>query len=138
MSTVIIELPPHREQTDFNLRRWTEVMADPEWVKIPGRIETDRYGNIIMSPPPAPKHGNFQAEVAHLLRQFLPQGRTVSECPISTADGVKAADVAVGLERTLAGISRASMLLARAGNLRGNPLAEKFGSRNSRENGALF
>ncbi len=89
-----IELPPHDTQTDFNLRRWAELLADRELAKIEGRIETDRHGHIIMSPPPAPSHGSFQLEIGHLLRQLLPQGRTLTECPISTADGVKAADVA--------------------------------------------
>jgi len=100
MSSVIIELPPHKEQTEFNLRRWAEVLADPGLEKIPGRVETDRYGNIIMSPPPAPKHGNFQAGIVLLLGEFLPHGRIVTECPISTADGVKGADIAwVSTER---------------------------------------
>ncbi|HEV8543560.1 MAG TPA: Uma2 family endonuclease [Verrucomicrobiae bacterium] len=94
MPGITIELPPQKQQTEFNLRRWAEILDDPELAKVPGRIETDRYGNIIMSPPPAPNHGNFQIEVGHLLRQLLPNGRTISECPISTADGVKAADVA--------------------------------------------
>jgi Uma2 family endonuclease len=94
MSSIIIELPPHAQQTEFNLKRWAEIQDDPELAKLPGRVETDRYGNIVMSPPPAPKHGNFQLEVGYLLRQLRPQGRTITECPISTADGVKAADVA--------------------------------------------
>jgi Uma2 family endonuclease len=94
MSTVIIELPPHQAQTEFNLRRWAEVLADPDLAKVPGRVETDRYGKIVMSPPPAPNHGNLLAEIVYLLRQLLPRGRTISECPISTADGVKGADVA--------------------------------------------
>lgn len=94
MSLVTLELRPRAEQTTFNLRRWAEVVADPEMARIQGRVETDRHGRIIMSPPPAPKHGNLQSEIGHLLRSLLPQGRTITECPISTADGVKAADVA--------------------------------------------
>src|SRR5512135_39085 len=47
-----------------------------------------------MSPLPAASHGSFQSEIAHLLHTLIPRGRVVSECPISTADGVKAADVA--------------------------------------------
>ena len=94
MTTALIEHPPQSEQTEFNLRRWAEVLADPELDKLPGRVETDRYGNTIMSPPPTPKHGNFQAEIVLLLRDHLPHGRIVTECPISTADGVKGADIA--------------------------------------------
>ncbi len=94
MATLTIELPPHRAQTAFNLRRWAELLADRELARFEGRIETDRHGQIIMSPPPAPNHGSFQLEIGHLLRQLMPNGRTLTECPISTADGVKAADVA--------------------------------------------
>ncbi len=92
--TLTIELPPRRDQGEFNLRRWTELLADSELARIDGRIETDRYGHIIMSPPPAPRHGRFQAEIASVLRENLPNGSVLTECPISTADGVKVADVA--------------------------------------------
>src|SRR6266404_4821653 len=94
MATLTIELPQHQAQTDFNLRRWAELLADRELAKFEGRIETDRFGHIIMSPPPAPSHGSFQLEIGRLLWTLLPTGRVLTECPISTADGVKAADVA--------------------------------------------
>jgi Uma2 family endonuclease len=94
MATLTIELPPQRQQTAFNLRRWAELIGDPELAKIEGRVETDRYGHIIMSPPPAPSHGSFQLWIGHLLTELMPKGRALTECPISTADGVKAADVA--------------------------------------------
>ncbi|WP_353567995.1 Uma2 family endonuclease [Haloferula sargassicola] len=61
---------------------------------MPYRFETDEHGQIIMSPPPAPDHGNKQGEIAFLLRSLSPEGRTITECPISTGKGVKAADVA--------------------------------------------
>ena len=86
-----IELPQHRAQTAFNLRRWAEVLSDRQLAKVEGRIETDRHGHIIMSPPPAPRHGSYQSEIAYLLRTLMPRGRVLTECPISTADGVKAA-----------------------------------------------
>jgi Uma2 family endonuclease len=47
-----------------------------------------------MSPPPAPSHGSIQARIAALLDQLMTHGRVLTECPISTADGVRAADVA--------------------------------------------
>jgi Uma2 family endonuclease len=88
-----IALPPQPTQTAFNLRRWEQLLVDPELAKVEGRIETDRHGRIIMSPPPAPRHGSFQSEIAYLLRSLMPEGRVLTECPVSTAD-VKAADVA--------------------------------------------
>jgi Uma2 family endonuclease len=89
-----IELRPSEKQTAFNLQRWRELIADPDLARLPHRIETDRHGHILMSPPPAPAHGDQQVEIAHLLKTLLPQGRVVTECPISTSDGVKAVDVA--------------------------------------------
>lgn len=94
MATLTISLPPQREQTEFNLRRWSELLADPALAKIEGRVETDRHGHILMSPPPGPGHGSFQARIASLLDRLMPTGRVLTECPISTADGVRAADIA--------------------------------------------
>jgi Uma2 family endonuclease len=78
---------------EFNLRIWEQLLADPVLAKIEGRIETDRHGRIIMTPPPGPSHGSKQAEISYVLRVLL-SGRVVTECPISTSDGVRAADVA--------------------------------------------
>lgn len=89
-----IELPPQRSQTAFNLRRWNQLLADPILARIEGRIETDRHGNIIMSPPPAANHGSYQVQIAVELNRLMSDGRVSVECPISTADGVRAADVA--------------------------------------------
>ena len=94
MATLNIELPSQQDQTRFNLRRWDELLGDAELAKFEGRIETDRHGQIIMSPPPAPRHGTRQARITTLLSQLMPHGTVLTECPISTADGVKAADVA--------------------------------------------
>ncbi|PYJ06777.1 MAG: hypothetical protein DME25_05680 [Verrucomicrobia bacterium] len=63
MATLTIELPPQPQQTRFNLHRWAELLEDYELAKIESRIETDRHGHIIMSPPPAPSHGSFQLEI---------------------------------------------------------------------------
>lgn len=80
MSTLTIELPPQRTQTEFNLRRWAELLADPELRKIEGRVETDR--------------GSYQFQIGAILDRLMRGGRVVTECPVSTADGVRAADVA--------------------------------------------
>ena len=46
-----------------------------------------------MSPPPAFTHADRQGQIADLLKSLLPEGRALPECPLSTADGVKAVDV---------------------------------------------
>ncbi len=94
MPALHIELPPHAAQVEANLRRWAELFADPELARFEGRIETDRHGYVLMTPPPAPKHGALQSEIAYHLRTLSSEGRVITECPVSTADGVRAADVA--------------------------------------------
>jgi len=46
-----------------------------------------------MSPPPAFAHADRQGQIADLLKSLLPEGRALPECPLSTADGIKAVDV---------------------------------------------
>ena len=89
-----IELPSFERQSAFNLRRWQEVLADPSLARLPHRIETDRHGHIVMSPPPAFSHSQRQGKVVGLMLQLLPEGQAMPECPLSTSDGVKAIDVA--------------------------------------------
>ena len=113
MSMMTIELPAQEEQTAFNLRRWAEVLADPELRKIEGRVETDRHGHVIMSPLAAFIHGCYQCEVGNLLHSFLPNGRCVIACPISTRDGVRASDVAWISKKRLAEIDE-NICLTRA------------------------
>lgn len=94
MPSLVIELPARPDQTEFNLRRWEELLDDPALARLEGGIETDRHGQIIMSPPPGTSHGRFQSTIAYSLKQLLGTGDVITECPISTADGVKATDVA--------------------------------------------
>jgi Uma2 family endonuclease len=91
---ITIELPERVSQTKFNLERWAEILADPALAKLPNRIETDRHGHILMSPPPAFLHSRWQSSIAILLSNLLSHGLVLTECPLATADGVKAIDVA--------------------------------------------
>ena len=83
-----------KDQTAFNVAVWERLQKDTTLAALPYRIETDRYGQMIMSPPPAPSHGSFQGMICHLLYNLGENGRPLTECPVSTSDGVKAADVA--------------------------------------------
>ncbi len=101
------------DQTAFNIERWEEALANPELATLEHRIETDEYGNTIMIPPPGLDHGMSQSDIASELKRLMGGGRTITECPISTSGGVKAADVAwISDERLL--VARASNLLTRA------------------------
>jgi len=73
---------------------WEEICEDKLLATLPYRIESDRWGNIVMSPPPRSRHGEYQAEIAAILRDMMTSGRSLTECPIQTTEGVKAADVA--------------------------------------------
>lgn len=73
---------------------WAEVCEDPRLNRLPYRIETDRWGNIVMSPPPRSRHAEYQTEIAYLLRTLLQNGRSITECPLETREGVKAMDAA--------------------------------------------
>lgn len=75
--------------------RWNALAEDPSLANLDFRIETDRHGHTIMTPPPNQDHGKRQYRIARLLEDLVPQdGLSMTECPISTSDGVKAADVA--------------------------------------------
>ena len=73
---------------------WSEVCDNEFLNSLDWRIETDRFGNIVMSPPPRSRHGEYQGEILKLLFQKLKGGIALPECPIETSEGVKAADVA--------------------------------------------
>ncbi len=87
-----MELPTLEPRTDFNLRRWEELQDDPEARKHVGRVETDRFGRIIMSPPPAYDHGRYQFGIGTVLKRYLPAGGISTETPISTSQGIRLAD----------------------------------------------
>jgi len=97
MSTVLEYPATELAETDyhaFNLALWEKLVADPALAALDFRIETDRHGQMIMSPPPAPSHGSKQSRIVYSLRKHLPDGEVVSKCPVSTSEGVKAVDVA--------------------------------------------
>ena len=76
----------------FNRHRWQAVMNDEALARLPYRIETNAHGQIIMNPPPSGGHSHRQTRIILLLSEAL-GGMPLAECPISTIDGVKAADV---------------------------------------------
>jgi hypothetical protein len=79
-----------------------------------------------------------QGQIIALLIQFAPQGQTLPECPISTADGVKAIDVG-WLDARRNEIGQDIPLLTRAPeDLRRSPFALQFRSRDRRKTRPLF
>jgi len=92
--SALLKLPVIKNQTAFNLERWDELCSDEQLAKLGWRIETDRNGTILMNFPAEYSHGGKQSDISHVLCQTLPDGRTTVECPISTSEGIKVADVA--------------------------------------------
>lgn len=135
---ITIEFPDLETQTSFNLARWKEILADPELAKLPYGIETDQYGRILMSPPPASRHGRRQMKIGALLLQFLPRGETISECPVSTAGERQSRRCR--LARSGSGRNRPGpdRLCPRTRYLRRDPFAVEQPSRDRRKTGALF
>lgn len=89
---LLIELPSRAEQIAFNRRRWEELCRDPLLSKLPGRIESNAFGKVIMMPPAAGEHSHRTLKIQMALHSRL-GGLALPECPVSTIDGVRAADV---------------------------------------------
>ncbi len=85
----------------FHLARWQEVYADAEWHCWPGRIETNRFGHVVMMPPPGFSHTARQSGIFRELLTRLYDGRTLAEGAVLTSDGVKGAGVAWISESTV-------------------------------------
>lgn len=72
---------------------WDEICEDPNLRDLPFKIETNRRGQIIMSPARS-RHGEYQSQITLLIWQLLPGGKPITECPIQTSAGVRVPDVA--------------------------------------------
>jgi Uma2 family endonuclease len=97
----LAELPSIKNQTVFNLGRWDEICADPELRKHQGRIETDRFGGLIMCFPAEYSHGGWQGDIVTALNNLMIEGRATVETPVSTTEGIKVADVAWASKKRL-------------------------------------
>jgi Uma2 family endonuclease len=73
---------------------WAEVCEDKFLNSLEWRVETDRHGNIVMSPPARSRHAEYQGEILGLLNARLKGGKAYPEVPLETSEGVKAVDVA--------------------------------------------
>ena len=93
MSELVIDLAPDQEQTEFNFQRWAEIQDDPQWDAWIGRLETDRHGHVMMSPHAGFDHVCYSKTIVRLLDSHLIDGAAFSECPVSTADGMRIPDV---------------------------------------------
>ncbi len=81
------------EQHAFNGQVWDRLVDDPALDDVLERVETDRDGNVIMSPPPSLPQRVRQDRINQLLKRHLREGESFVEGAVSTPEGVKVADL---------------------------------------------
>lgn len=74
---------------------WQEVCEHPSLKDMPFKVETNRWGKIVMTPA-TNRHGVYQALIIEWISKLSEGGRPVSESSVQTSDGVKVANVAWG------------------------------------------
>ncbi len=71
---------------------WEALCANPALRDLPYKIETNDYGQIVMSPT-SQKHSTYQTQIICLLGRLLRGGGALPENAVQTLDGTKVADV---------------------------------------------
>ena len=88
---------------------WRSLCEDPVYARLPFKIETTRYGQLVMSPAKS-RHSILQANIVRLLHTSAErrgvQGQAMTESAVITSAGVKVPDV------TWASIDQARAALA--------------------------
>ncbi|MBS1789119.1 MAG: Uma2 family endonuclease [Acidobacteria bacterium] len=80
---------------------WDEVLNNPFLKDLPFKIETNQFGQILMSPA-SNRHGIIQSDVGFEVRRRKKNGKVITECSVDTSDGVKVADIAWASEDFIA------------------------------------
>ena len=72
--------------------QWQEICDNKQLQDLPFKIESNKWGQVIMSPVKI-KHSFYQGRIQRLLESLTDGGEVMPECAIDTEDGVKVADV---------------------------------------------
>src|ERR1700681_3356546 len=72
--------------------KWQEVCEAKSLTHLAYKIELNSHGQIVMSIT-RNKQGFFHAQIAILLKRFLPHGFVLTECAVDTREGTIVADV---------------------------------------------
>lgn len=83
----LIEAPLTREELAV---RYRDLCADPSYNRVPGKLEIDVWGRLVMTPPSF-YHGRIQGRVIQAL-DAIAGGQVMGETPIVTAAGLFVAD----------------------------------------------
>lgn len=73
--------------------RWQEAIRNPFLQNLPYKIESNKFGQLLMSPA-SNWHGITQFNVGNLIKEKRKGGVIIIECSILTNEGVRVADVA--------------------------------------------
>lgn len=74
---------------------WQEICENPLLQNLPFKIETNKWGNLEMSPA-SNEHGLYQSMIIKLMFKLAVGGDSLTESSVQTSEGVKVADVAWG------------------------------------------
>lgn len=74
------------------MARWEAAVNDSALAKLPYKFEMDRWGNLVMTPPPTVRHSAAQGRLMIALRAAL-GGEAFAEFAIATSSGVLVPDV---------------------------------------------
>lgn len=85
-------MPSATTQKHQQQQRWDEITSDPLLGELPYKVETNRRGQLILSPHTA-AHADLQGDLIALLYKYAEEGRARPEFPIVTAKGTKVPDV---------------------------------------------
>jgi Uma2 family endonuclease len=91
MSAVTLS-DPKRSADPTLWAQWERLLLDPAIRDLPYKVETNRAGQLIMTPH-RPIHSFYQEAVSRLLKSQLPAGQTAPEVAIYTDQGIKVPDV---------------------------------------------
>lgn len=105
-------LPEIPNQTAYNLDRRDELGREVQVRNWPGRVETDRFGRMVMLRYEEYDHGFQMASISAEMKRLLSDGSLSFACPISTSDGVKVADVSCVSKKRLLKIGGRTALSA--------------------------
>ena len=109
-------------------RRWRQLADNPVVAAIPGKVELNEKGAIVVSPPTF-RHAFIQGFLIRELARQRPEGTTLPECPVETEIGIRVPDVVVGLGGVHRATSKREAASSRTGSVHRGVVADEYAAR---------